>query len=65
MYNTEGVYSFVLQEVVSTDEDNHELGIANYYKYFPKDTSSTHPDGDESIIDPGNNIDEDGRQVWL
>lgn len=65
VYNTEGVYSFVLQEVVSTDEDNHELGIADYYKYFPKDTSSTQPDGDESIIDPGNNIDEDGRQVWL
>ena len=65
VYNTEGVYSFVLQEVVSTDEDNHELGIADYYKYFPKDTSSAQPDGDESIIDPGNNIDEDGRQVWL
>lgn len=65
VYNAEGVYSFVLQEVVSTDDDNHELGIADYYKYFPKDPSSTQPDSDESIVDPENNIDEDGRQVWL
>ena len=65
VYNTEGVYSFVLQEVVSTDDDNHELGIADYYKYFPKDSSPTQPDNDESIVDPENNIDEDGRQVWL
>lgn len=65
VYNTDGVYSFVLQEVVSTDDDNHELGIADYYKYFPKDPSSTQPDNEESIVDPENNIDEDGRQVWL
>lgn len=65
VYNTDGVYSFVLQEVVSTDEDNHELGIADYYKYFPKDHSPTQPDNDESVVDPENNIDEDGRQVWL
>lgn len=65
VYNTDGVYSFVLQEVVSTDDDNHELGIADYYKYFPKDTSPTQPDSEESIVDPENNIDEDGRQVWL
>lgn len=65
VYNTDGVYSFVLQEVVSTDDDNHELGIADYYKYFPKYPSPTQPDNEESIVDPENNIDEDGRQVWL
>lgn len=65
VYNTKGVYSFVLQEVVSTDDDNHTLGIADYYKYFPKDSSSTQTDNDESVIDPDNNVDEDGRQVWL
>lgn len=65
VYNTDGVYSFVLQEVVSTDDDNHELGIADYYKYFPKDPYPTQPDNEESIVDPENNIDEDGRQVWL
>lgn len=36
-YQGEGVYSFVLQESVSTDNDNLELGIADYYKHFPKD----------------------------
>lgn len=65
VYNTDGVYSFVLQEVVSTDDDNHELGIADYYKYFPKDPSHTHPDNDEGVVDHESNIDEDGRQVWL
>ena len=65
LYNTSGVYSFVLQEVVSTDDDNHELGIADYYKYFSKDHSIIEPDYEESIVDPDNNTDEDGRQVWL
>lgn len=37
IYNGRGVYKFVLQEVASTTDDNHELGIADYYKYFPKD----------------------------
>ena len=32
-YNGHGIYSFVLQEVVSTDNDNFELGIANYYAF--------------------------------
>lgn len=36
VYNDTGVYSFVLQEVVSTEYDNHELGIADYYKHFSK-----------------------------
>lgn len=35
-YNDEGVFIFVLQEVVSTDNDNFELGVADYYKYYPK-----------------------------
>ena len=39
-YNGHGIYSFVLQEVVSTDNDNFELGIANYYLHFPKENTS-------------------------
>lgn len=66
VYNTDGVYSFVLQEAVSTDNDNHELGIADYYKYFHKDSSQhTDAEDDESIVDPENNIDGHGKQVWL
>lgn len=65
VYNTEGIYSFVLQEVVSTDDDNHELGIADYYKYFHKDQSSIQTDSDESAVNRGDNINEDGGQVWI
>lgn len=36
VYNGKGVYKFVLQEVNTTDDDNIELGIADYYKHFPK-----------------------------
>lgn len=52
-YNDKGVYSFVLQEVVSTDNDNLELGIADYYKHFRKenDTSDTETNT--------------GKKVWL
>lgn len=32
-----GVYKFVLHEVNSTDNDNFELGIADYYLHFTKD----------------------------
>lgn len=32
------VYKFVLQEVTATEDDNHELGVADYYKYFDKVT---------------------------
>lgn len=38
-YNGEGIYVFVLKESNSTDFDNFELGIADYYKYFPKNDS--------------------------
>lgn len=61
-YNGHGVYSFVLQEVVSTDNDNFELGIANYYLHFPKKENS----------DTGNKDDKDnntssgtGKKGWL
>lgn len=36
-YNGEGIYVFVLKEANSTDQDNFEIGIADYYKYFQKD----------------------------
>lgn len=40
-YGNDGVYKFVLQEVTATADDNFELQIADYYKYFPKDGSSS------------------------
>lgn len=67
VYQGDGVYKFVLQEVVSTVDDNMELGIADYYKHFPKDpfeAASEVNEGDP-IIDPINNLDDNGKKVWL
>jgi len=54
-YNNKGVYKFVMQEVNSTDDDNRELGIADYYKHFPKD----------DIGDDGEETEQPGKKVWL
>lgn len=63
-YNNKGVYSFVLQEVVSTDDDNMELGIADYYKHFPKLSEDNDIDNNENN---GSSDDEttSGKKVWL
>ena len=52
-YNGKGVYKFVLQEVTATEYDNHELGIANYYKQTVTDTAEEK--NDEST----------GKRVWM
>lgn len=51
-YDKGGIYKFVMQEVYTTDYDNIELGIADYYRYYPKE--SVEPSGDDS-----------GKKVWL
>lgn len=56
VFNGDGVYKFVLQEINTTDLDNQELRIADYYKYFPKETHEVEPP-------PGG--DGTGRKVWL
>ena len=53
----------VLKESNSTDDDNIELGIADYYKYFPKD-------GDQDDVDiPNSEVQDDNqndkKKVWL
>lgn len=64
VYNSHGVYSFVLQEVVSTDDDNHELGIADYYKHFEKKVISDSTTDEPDEKDEGSS-DEGGKKVWL
>ena len=56
-YKNQGTLKFVLQEVTATQDDNHELGIADYYKYFPEVPQ------EEPVI--GSSTDEHGRKVWL
>ena len=62
VYNDQGVFKFVLQEVNTTDDDNQGLRIADYYKHFPRPNGEVSPD---NKIDPDNTITEDGRKVWL
>ena len=47
-FNGNGAFKFVLQEVNSTDDDNHELCIADYYKYFPRIENENTGSGDTS-----------------
>ena len=58
-YNDQGVYKFVLQEVTTTDYDNQELCIADYYKHFPRDP------GDDGHSAGEGDSDGVGRKVGL
>ncbi len=60
-FNNKGVFKFVLQEVTATEDDNHELGIADYYKHFPKKLVV---DGSEHTV-PGETTTDTGKKVWL
>jgi len=62
-YNKDGVFKFVLQEVVVTKDDNVQLRIADYYKHFPDGILVDHDDG--SLINPDNISEETGKRVWL
>lgn len=62
-YNDEGCFKFVLQEVTSTANDNHELRIADYYKYFPREEQDFINQRD--IINPDNINPDTGKEVWL
>lgn len=59
VFNKKGVFKFVLQEVTTTEDDNQELGIADYYKHFPKNTA-----GNESS-DINNTQANTGKKGWL
>ena len=57
VYNDSGIFKFVLQEVNTTEDDNTELSIADYYKHFPKDQPQSGGSGDAT--------DSDGERVWI
>lgn len=63
IYGDEGVFKFVLQEINTTDDDNQDERIADYYKHYPQGyTSDSKPD---MTIDPRRRQPGTGRQVWL
>ena len=53
VYNQAGVFKFVIQECATTDDDNLELMIADYYRHFPEERPPV----------PG--PDPHGREVYL
>lgn len=68
VFNDEGVFKFVLQEVNSTADDNHELGIADYYLYFPKDTDDVTDEPNDDPVEPGEGQEQEQtppKKGWL
>ena len=62
-FNGDGCFKFVLQEVVSTDNDKRDDGIADYYRTFDKE--DVPEDDSEPLIDPERISEDTGKQVWL
>ena len=56
-YKSKGIFKFVLQEVTATVNDNHELGIADYYKHFPKQQETEPQEPEEPS--------EQSKESWL
>lgn len=75
IFNGEGVFRYILNEVNSTDDDNLELRIADYYTWLPEKElpeSDVHIDGTfEEVKESSLQKDEDRktateeRKVWL
>lgn len=57
-YNDKGIYQFVLSESNYTDNDNMELGIADYYLYFQDSQTIDIPEDDSDDS-------ESGKKVWF
>lgn len=76
VHNSDGIFKFVLQEVNTTEDDNQELGIADYYKHFPRNAEEEPDDSGDTSGDTcgqtgdGTGGSEDttgttGKKVWL
>lgn len=63
-FNQQGAFKFVLQEVNSTDNDELNLGIADYYKHFPKETT-VDPEDDSNNSSGVDSDESAGKKVWL
>lgn len=58
--NLRGIFKFVIQEVNTTDDDNLELMIPDYYKHFPDEKPGMAPPAE-----PGPVTNDDGKEIWL
>ncbi len=59
VFNGNGVFSFIMQEVETTDDDNLDLLIADYYKHFPRRADDERP-----VFHGGTNPSAD-KEVWI
>lgn len=64
IYNGKGVYSFLLSEGMTTNDDNLTLCIADYYKYFSRDGEDDEDDTEEQD-DSVNTEETNSRRSWL
>ena len=67
-YNDRGIYQFVLSESNSSVLDNMELGIADYYAFFPKENEDSNLVGEaivgSAVVTSHPSVAEE-RKVWL
>jgi len=59
VYNSKGVLDFTLQETTATEDDNHELGIADYYLQYSRNTLNATSDPTPS------STNTTGRKKWM
>lgn len=64
-FDDNGVFIFVMVECNTEQDDNLELHIANYYKYFPREDSEIQENVDNTSLD--NEVDNDPpeRIGWI
>ena len=60
VYDGEGVMTFMMTEVNTEDDDNFELGIADYYTHFPRPGAIVPPQKDDTVP-----VTSTGRRNWL
>lgn len=70
IYNGQGVFRFILNEVNLTDDDNVELRIADFYNWKPKiPLDNDHRDRETTADELAESAtplnDDDGKKVWL
>jgi hypothetical protein len=59
VFNNHGAMAFVLSEVNTEDDDNFELLIADYYKYFPRQNNGNSGSGGSGSGNTGE------KEVWF
>lgn len=71
VYDGQGVFRFILNEVNMTDDDNVELRIADYFNWKPDEQlDNKHQDADTTLEEVINSAtsktdQDDNKEVWL